>query len=429
MDEQDPVLGALASSFVNQQRQALGIVVGFVDSGGTKFASAGQFASDDNRQPDEETIFEIGSVTKVFTAFLLAALAEDGVVDLRAPIRSHLSPEIVQKVQNIAELTLADLATHRSGLPNMPRSLSPPTLIGPFAEYSLHDLHNDLKDGVRVGKRRLYSNFSYAVLTYVLESVTGLGYDQLLNQYFTRKLLLKSTTLDPIGLLGLIPGHTATFDPVPRWKFGLFVGSGGLYSTASDLAVVLRALLGLEAAAPSFMVSPSEKVSPLGVGARACWMFPSIHKNSVAWQAGKTGGYASFIGVDPTLKKGVVVLANTALRHGIDEFGRLLLDQRALHTTQNQHRHASIRNFAVSQLVGKYGSANLKIEVSVVAGVLNVRFNNLETVPIPEVSGFRFYLSSLQAELTFHIGDGGDCYAVTLHHDGKNFLLPATRAL
>ena len=102
------------------EQSGVGIVVGTIASEGRKIISAGQRRSDDPRPPDGDTVFEIGSVTKVFTALLLAEMAEKNEVGLNDPVAKYLPAGFMVPAGNGKTISLLDLATHTSGLPFMP---------------------------------------------------------------------------------------------------------------------------------------------------------------------------------------------------------------------------------------------------------------------------------------------------------------------
>ena len=109
---------------IDKQHQSVGIVVGVIDSTGRRTVSYGKFDEDDKRPVDADTIFEIGSVTKVFTSLLLADMVQRGEVALD-PVAKYLPSGVKMPERNGRQITLEDLATHTSGLPRLPSNLHP----------------------------------------------------------------------------------------------------------------------------------------------------------------------------------------------------------------------------------------------------------------------------------------------------------------
>jgi CubicO group peptidase (beta-lactamase class C family) len=123
-------------------RKHVGIAVGVRHGDETAYVGRGRVADDRPHAPDERTIFEIGSITKVFTATVLADMAREGLVALDDPVQDFLADDIVIPVRG-RPISLADLATHTSGLPRLPRGFLRIALrnrANPYATYSVGQL-------------------------------------------------------------------------------------------------------------------------------------------------------------------------------------------------------------------------------------------------------------------------------------------------
>ena len=129
---------------IDQQKQAVGMVVGVVEPTGRRVVAYGNLASGDARTLDGDTIFEIGSVTKVFTSLLLADMLNRKEVALDDPAAKYLPETVRMPERNGKSITLHDLATHSSGLPRLPSNLKPKDLRNPYADYSVDDLYQFL---------------------------------------------------------------------------------------------------------------------------------------------------------------------------------------------------------------------------------------------------------------------------------------------
>ena len=139
--------------------------------------------------PAADTPFEIGSVTKTFTALLLAELARTGDVHLQDPIRAHLPARAVPTDFHAASITLQQLATHCSGLPPYPPNVDIPTdplqLENPFANYHLEDLYQHIADTqltAAPGTQVQYSNFAVGLLAQLLANAVGQDYLDLVHE-------------------------------------------------------------------------------------------------------------------------------------------------------------------------------------------------------------------------------------------------------
>jgi CubicO group peptidase (beta-lactamase class C family) len=253
------------------------------------------------------TVFQLGSVTKVFTALLLADLAERGELSLSEPAASYLPG-------GSSSVTLADLATHTSGLPRLPRSLlwyALANLRDPYARYPAARFVRAARRSLRAGRGGCpyeYSNYGYGLLGYLLGQAAGSGYEALVTERICGPLGLRDTAFEAGDrkAQGYRRGR-----PVPDWHLGALAGAGGLYSTAADLATLLGALLApattpLEGAIRATL-TPRQEI-PRGKISLA-WHHAS---SGVIWHNGMTGGFSSMIAFDPARSLGVAALANSA---------------------------------------------------------------------------------------------------------------------
>ena len=125
---------------IDVQRQSVGIVVGTLEPSGRRVLSYGHPAKDDPRRVDADTVFEIGSITKVFTALLLSDAVERGDVSLSDPVSKYL-PATVKVPQRGRAITLGDLASHVSGLPRLPTNMKSANPRNPYADYTVDQLY------------------------------------------------------------------------------------------------------------------------------------------------------------------------------------------------------------------------------------------------------------------------------------------------
>ncbi|MCC6406364.1 MAG: serine hydrolase [Planctomycetes bacterium] len=316
-------LRALIERRVVQERRGVGIVLGVVDARGTTIVTAGKASLDGGRPLDGDTVFEIGSITKVFTGIVLADLASTGEVKLDDPVAKHLPDGVKVPSRNGRTLTLASLSTHTSGLPRMPDNFAPRDEARPYLDYTIEQLYAFLgtceltRD---VGAEQLYSNVGFGLLGHALSRAAGSDYEVLVTRRVIAPLGLASTsiTLSPDQLARLAQGHDDALNPVPNWELPTFAGAGALRSTANDLLRFVAANLELvETPLAPTLKRAQERSIPYGANgekrASLAWgdWGAGIHGTNVLWHDGGTGGYHSFAGFDPVARRGVVVLANS----------------------------------------------------------------------------------------------------------------------
>lgn len=280
-----------------------------------------------------DSLFEIGSITKVFTATLLADMALEGLVGIDDRVSQHL-PSGVQMPSRGREITLADLSSHRSGLPALPRGLLLPALTtsrsDPYADW----------DAARLGaaiprtrprrepeQRFRYSNYGVGLLGYLLARRAGMGYDELVRERIGKPLGLRDTGTALDGGRLATP-HRLSGRATSHWHFDAFAGAGALRSSARDLLGFLRLHADRSddplAAAARETQLPRTRVGRghIGLG----WMIlPPARRFpfELLLHEGGTGGFRSFAGLVPDRELGVVVLTNQA--RGVGRLGLRLL--------------------------------------------------------------------------------------------------------
>jgi CubicO group peptidase (beta-lactamase class C family) len=293
---------------------------------------------------DPRTIFQVGSVTKVFTALLLADMAERGEVRLSDPAARYLPG-----ARDVADpVTLADLATHTSGLPRLPGGLFWSALLSPggdpYARYPASWFRRAARRALLAGSSGspyAYSNFGYGLLGYLLGRAAGSDYETLVATRVCGPLGLTDTTFAVPGpsrdrkAQGYQAGGRQAEGrkarrAVPDWRMGALAGAGGLYSTSADLARFLRACLAAAGApgGPGGAGGPARD-GPLGPAIRAAlaprqpvpggdiglaWHHTRRDGHRIIWHNGMTGGFSAMVAFDPDRGLGVAALANSGGR-------------------------------------------------------------------------------------------------------------------
>jgi serine-type D-Ala-D-Ala carboxypeptidase/endopeptidase len=288
------------------------------------------------------SLFEIGSITKVLTATLLAEMAGAGLVALDDPLERHLSAARSMPSRG-RSITLSDLASHRSGLPAVPARLLLSVLTterrNPYARWDAARVEEQLQ---RTAHRRApearfsYSNWGVGLLGHALAVRAGMSYDELVRTRICRPLGMTrtGTTVDD-GRLAT--GHTRRGRPTPHWDLAALAGAGGLRSSASDLLVFLRLHAGDSLSAPLVAAARETQRERIRAGRGHVglgWLIMPPSRSlphPVLMHEGGTGGFRSFAGLVPDQRIGVVVLANQAGSVGV-------LGLRLLRTAAARHR-------------------------------------------------------------------------------------------
>ena len=297
------------------QHNGVGIVVGIIEPSGRRVIAYGKRSAGDRRPLDGDTVFQIGSVTKVFTGLLLADMIRRGEVQLDDPAVKYLPPEANMPARG-RQMTLFDLATHRSGLPAMPTNFDLRAAPNPYEAYTVKQLHQFLAEyefPYEPGVRAQYSNVGMALLGRLLANRVGTDYES----------LLKERVLDPLGMHDtvialsvnqrrrLAPGHDRYLQPVGTWEMRVMPASGSLRSTANDMLKFLAAHLGYTDGPLSSAMEYQRATRQPPNGSAALGL--SVRRSRGEEQFGHDGGkegYRSGLGFNPRSRTGIVVLAN-----------------------------------------------------------------------------------------------------------------------
>jgi serine-type D-Ala-D-Ala carboxypeptidase/endopeptidase len=310
------------------KRENLGVVVGVRQADRTSILGFGRTSSTGQR-PDSTTLFEIGSVTKVFTTTALACLVNEGAIALEDPVCSLL-PEVPKFPK---EITVLNLATHTSGLPRLPRNIWWSVLKNwrnPYAAYTIENLYAYLKNCKKVkglGKVS-YSNLGMGLLGHLLEQKTHRSYDRLVRQYITEPLDLIDTRIELSDEQQnrLAVGHTFDGKSTSNWDIPTLAGAGALRSTMQDLLTFVAANLSttIPILSSAFQLchqthvsccDHSDIASVVGVGLG--WFIRQFKDfdEPIFWHNGATGGYQSYVSFVPARQLAIGVLANYGLGH------------------------------------------------------------------------------------------------------------------
>lgn len=328
-------------SFIDQEvtnKRTLGIVVGVIDANGRQIFSAGKLSDNDPRKPDGYTLFEIASVTKVFTTLLLADANLRNKVQLDDPISKFLPKDVKTPTRNGKEISLLNLATHTSGMSRFPDNYDQKTFDNRYTVSQMYDYVSRFKPEVDFGTRFKYSNTGIALLGDILSLVEKKSYEKLIDKQICKRFNLKSTVFSPTPKLrkNMAFGHDASGKAVGFFNEGTaFNPTGGLRSNVNDLLTFAAAHLGLmkTSLAPA-IESVLKKRGRLGIenGYDADieydyamgWNIWTKRGKTIYWKDGTSFGFRSFICLDKVNKKAVVILSNTD--NPINDIGLHLID-------------------------------------------------------------------------------------------------------
>lgn len=351
-------LKSLINAAVDSNKTNAAIVVGLVDPNGTQFYGYGKMSNANSSIVDQNTIFAIGSNTKIFTTILLADMVEDGLIKLDDPVEKYLPLNVTVPQYKGHKITIEDLATHTSGLPEFPANycqsfakVSPQTqkekiqrqlnLGNCTKNYTFDQFYQGLSNTTisrEPGTKLEYSTFGSALLGDILTLKSNASsYEELLKKRILNVLGMDSTSINLSGTQKsrLAIGHLYGQE-LPRFNFSNSIApGGGLYSSASDMLKFLSANMGLiktkldKAMQESHLIIHStgqtipnnKKVSGqnatntgfyIGLG----WFITTDFGNEIIWHNGGTGGgYNAFMAFNPVSDRGIVILCSSDLEN------------------------------------------------------------------------------------------------------------------
>ena len=422
----------------------IGIVVGVVGPQGRRVISYGHLSQGDSRPLNGDTDFEIGSVSKVFTAVLLADMVHKGEVALADPVAKYLPAGVKVPQRNGRSITLLDLATHTSGLPFMPDEL--PVINNSTTDSSARNSTAQLYQFLShyqltrdPGAEWDYSNIGYWLLGQALAARAGTDYESLLRRRVIAPLQLASTAITPSPNMTahLAVGHNAVLQPSVAFAsvsiYADMAAAGGLVSTVNDLLTFLSVAMGYEPSTLSpAMASMLSTRRPMDRGEQALgWVVLGKAEDQLVMHDGFTWGYASYVAWDPRSRVGVVVLSNQLTSVG--DIGRHLLRPNVPleQPTVVKHTEIALESAVLDTYAGQYEVQD--------EGVFNIaRERDFLTIQVPSSWGlpkFRlrpesqrdFFVAELPVRVTFQTDNDGRVNGLLIYPPRGQHALPASR--
>jgi D-alanyl-D-alanine-carboxypeptidase/D-alanyl-D-alanine-endopeptidase len=286
---------------------------------------------------DGRTLFEIGSITKVFTGILLAYAVESGEARLDQPVAELLPDSVRVPTREGKQITLLNLATHTSGLPRMPNNMRPADWSNPYADYTIEQLYAFLEGHTierDIGDEPVYSNYGAALLGHTLARREGMTWLELTRARILEPLGMRNTmtAIPDSARPRLVKGHNRSGNPVPNWDLAeVFAGAGALRSGADDMLTFLAAHISApESTTLGRAMRRAATRHPVGFanGGLHWGINQNRFGNTTIGHGGGTAGYTTYIGYDPVRRIGVVVLNNASGIANPQRLAQHLLDQR-----------------------------------------------------------------------------------------------------
>jgi CubicO group peptidase (beta-lactamase class C family) len=308
----------------------VGLSIGILKNGKTIFYGYGETAKGNKQIPDEHTMYEIGSLSKTFTAILLANAVNDGKVKLDDPVNKYLPDSIPPLQYAGTAVTLKTLSNHSSGLPRMPSNFQSTDMSDPYKNYSINDLfsfYKSFKPTRKPGEKYEYSNLAVGTLGVIIEGVYHENYEKLFTDIICKPLGMNETRelLRQQDSSKFAKGYNEDGAYNPPWNFEALGAAGGIRSTTYDLLKYAKANLGeappqlLKAIQLTHDTTFTEGETKVGLG----WHYIKPGNDEVLFHNGETGGYHSFFAVNTKKQFAVVILSNCAM--GTEDVGGAIM--------------------------------------------------------------------------------------------------------
>jgi CubicO group peptidase (beta-lactamase class C family) len=399
-----------------------------VDSGRTPGIVAGMVFPDGSTRVfaygkglDADSIFEIGSITKTFTATLLSEMAQRGEVKLSEPVADLLPPRVSVPSRGRRHITLMNLATHTSGLPRDPTNLPSRDPSRPYAGYTVARLYAFLA-GFRLsrapGARIEYSNLGEGLLGHALALRAGTSYEKLVRERILDPLRMTNTGIDlTVEQRRHVPvGHNGDGAVVPPFEMASLAAAGSLRSTIGDMLKFAAANLdgdgsGRLEQAMAAAHTPRRRFGNAAIGLN--W----IIDHGIVWHNGGTSGFSSFIGLDPKRHTAIVLLSNSR-SEPVDDIGFHLLDPHAPLTPAP----IDLPRRTLAHYVGVYVAAGQTAQVTLSAQGLSLRLGK-STARLYAQTQRTFLVKLLEAAIDFRVDARGNATGLVFHDaNGKTYV-------
>lgn len=395
-----------------------GMVMGVLEPyGSTRIVSYGS-AGPDAKPLGPKTLFEIGSITKLFTATILADMVAKGEVALDDPISTYLPDGVTTPTRGGYEITLVDLSTHHSALPRLPDNMDPADRTNPYADYTVDQLYEFLSTHQLrrdIGLEFEYSNIGMGLLGHLLGLAAGKSFPDLVQERILDPLDMTATTFAHDSEW-MSKGHNAEGVVVPYWTISTspIAGAGGLQSNAEDMLKFLKANVGeptndLERAMRDAQVLQRQVDDNTGIGLN--WTVQDRGDMKVLGHGGGTAGFHTRLGFDPSNGAGFIVLANGDYS---DDIGPDMLQYGRI-----QHAEVEVARDVLESYAGQYRVGENTTNIGLDGDALTVQVGNNVRFRMYSTSDSEFYVKRTVWEFVFDRDTSGEVTGLVLRVRGQ----------
>ena len=314
----DRKVDSVARTYI-QKSNTVGLCIGVIDNGKISTYGYGETVKGNGKIPNGDNFFELGSITKSFTAILLAYYVDEGKLKLSDPITKYL-PDSVAANPQLKSITLLNLINHTSGLDRIPANLfsNATDAHNPYKDYTKQLLYSYLKTckvSNKPGTQYAYSNLAVGLLGSILENLYSELYEQQVKEIICRPLGLLNTGqfLNPLFSPRFVQVYNAGGEPTPPWDFDVLAACGALRSTMNDMLLYAKVNLHPGTDKLSKAIELTHHITfNKDVKVGMAWHIITVNGVDYIFHNGGTNGSSSFLAFNTEKNIAVVVLSNAA---------------------------------------------------------------------------------------------------------------------
>ncbi len=414
---------------ISNEKMGLGVAVVVIDGDKTEFFSIGESHIESKRKVNNKTLFEIGSITKTFTATALASMVIEGKVKLDDPVQMYLPKNVQLPIKNNKPITLLSLANHSSGLPRLPTNMPVKNQLDPYADYSIELMYKFLNNHqleYEVGTKQEYSNLGMGLLGHVLALIDNKSYQDMLTSRVLKPLTMKNTfvTVPSNQTNHLSNGHNGELKPTPLWNLNSLSGAGSIKSNIQDMAIFLKRNMDKKQLNEALSLAQTSSFEFQGNNTGLAWIISPSKNGEIFMHDGATGGFSSFIGFNKTTNKGIVILTNTAFNMNDVGYHYLnnSLDSIRLVTPQR----IKLSNEQLNKLNGKFAlTPEFVLSITNEENQLFVQATGQQKLPLAAISSTEFVNNKVKVKIAFEVDSNNTALSLTMYQGGQT--LPAKK--
>jgi CubicO group peptidase (beta-lactamase class C family) len=333
--EFDKRINEIIAPFATLQSTA-GVSIGIFKDNQELYYGYGETKKGNGVIPNSETLYEIGSITKTFTALLMMDYLQSNSLSIECPINNLLPSDIPLLGHLGNSIKIKHLLNHTSGLPRLPGDFeSGMDINNPYKHYDSTKVYSFLKNFrllVDPGEYWEYSNLGMGIAGLILERKSHKGYEELLVDKICTPMGLNKTkiSLNTTDSLNLAVGYDAYGTEVSYWSdLNAFKAAGAIKSNAKDLISYGKTILNHDASALKTQIDSCLKVTyeDNSVKMSSGWINQTVSGNEIIAHDGGTGGFNSFIFVCKSKNIVLVVLfSNGESMYRMNYVNKLVLE-------------------------------------------------------------------------------------------------------